>query len=264
MYDMDSIDGINKIPVPAENYKTGDPTKDCIYYLLQRKATEHKKSGNIELAIACLRKSNELSDNEQHPLLTQKEYLRLIKYIELSGNTALAEKELESIYSIHPEFMDKRISNLNRIKETLTKCQEHKYDLVMVVTNSNCSVCKEYNSKIFSISGKSKIYPKLPEAISINGGLCPDCYIAINAYLDNFPTKQGGDNVRICPKCHNSDIQYQTVTGSRSTGCLTVLLYIFLAISCIGWLILIPLLLRKKDCTVTYAVCQSCGYRWKI
>lgn len=69
---------------------------------------------------------------------------------------------------------------------------------------------------------------------------------------------------RICSKCHNNDIQYQTVTESRKTGCLTVLAYVFLAISCIGWLILIPLLLRKKDETVTYAVCQSCGYRWKI
>ena len=44
-YDMDSLEGINSIPVPAKNYHTGDPTKDCIYYLLQRKATEHKKLG---------------------------------------------------------------------------------------------------------------------------------------------------------------------------------------------------------------------------
>ena len=40
-YDMDSLNGINSIPVPAKNYNTGDPTKDCIYYVLQRKATEH-------------------------------------------------------------------------------------------------------------------------------------------------------------------------------------------------------------------------------
>ena len=42
-YDMDTLEGINSIPVPAKDYHTGDYTKDCIYYLLQRKATEHKK-----------------------------------------------------------------------------------------------------------------------------------------------------------------------------------------------------------------------------
>ncbi len=71
-------------------------------------------------------------------------------------------------------------------------------------------------------------------------------------------------NARMCPKCHNDNIQYQTVNEQKKTGCLMVLLYIILAISCIGWLILIPLLVRKKDQTVTYAVCQSCGYRWRI
>ena len=68
-YDMDSLEGINSIPVPAKNYHTGDPTKDCIYYLLQRKATEHKKAGRMDCAIACLRKSNALSDYEKRPLL---------------------------------------------------------------------------------------------------------------------------------------------------------------------------------------------------
>lgn len=71
-------------------------------------------------------------------------------------------------------------------------------------------------------------------------------------------------NVKICPKCHNDNIQYQTVSESKNTGCLTVILYILLALTICGLLIVIPLLLRKKTETVTYAVCQSCGYRWKI
>ena len=48
-------------------------------------------------------------------------------------------------------------------------------------------------------------------------------------------------------------------SGFRIIG--TVLLYILLFITILGWLILIPLLLRKKTETVTYAVCQSCGYQ---
>ena len=92
-YDMDSLNGINSIPVPAKNYNTGDPTKDCIYYVLQRKATDHKKNGRMDLAIACLRKSNALSDYESHPLLLEKDYLRLVKYILQTGDITLAEEE---------------------------------------------------------------------------------------------------------------------------------------------------------------------------
>lgn len=69
---------------------------------------------------------------------------------------------------------------------------------------------------------------------------------------------------RKCPHCKGTNIQYQTVTESRKAGFLTILLYIFLACTVLGLLIVIPLLLRKKTETVTYAVCQDCGKRWKI
>lgn len=69
---------------------------------------------------------------------------------------------------------------------------------------------------------------------------------------------------RPCPKCQSRFVQFQTVTESRKTGCFKILLYILLAVTFVGWLILIPLLLRKKTNTVTYGVCQSCGNRWRI
>lgn len=69
---------------------------------------------------------------------------------------------------------------------------------------------------------------------------------------------------RTCPHCKGTNIQYQTVTESRKTGCLTILLYILLALTLLGLFIVIPLVLRKKTETVTYAVCQDCGKRWRI
>lgn len=178
-YDMDSLDGINAIPIPAKNYNSGDWTKDCIYYVLQRKATEHKRNGHMDLAIACLRKSNELSDYEDKPLLMQKDYFRLVKYLEYDGQTELAAIETEKIYRRHPEFLDKRISNLQRIKKEIAKNHKFKNDLVFVTTNNSCPICSPYNRKIFSISGNSKIYPILPEEISKEGGFCPDCIIGM-------------------------------------------------------------------------------------
>ena len=67
-----------------------------------------------------------------------------------------------------------------------------------------------------------------------------------------------------CPKCKSENVQVQTISESRKSGCMTILLYIFLACTILGIFILIPLLLRRKTETVTYAVCQDCGHRWKV
>lgn len=67
-----------------------------------------------------------------------------------------------------------------------------------------------------------------------------------------------------CPKCGSENVQVQTITESRKMGCGTILLYIILACTILGLLVVIPLLLRRKTDTVTYAVCQNCGHRWKV
>lgn len=67
-----------------------------------------------------------------------------------------------------------------------------------------------------------------------------------------------------CPKCKSENITFQTISEQKGAGCLTVILYIILACTILGLLIVIPLLLRKKTKTVTYAVCQNCGHRWKV
>ena len=67
-----------------------------------------------------------------------------------------------------------------------------------------------------------------------------------------------------CPKCHSEDVTIQAVTEKNSAGCITILIYIFLAVSVLGWLILIPLILRKKDKTRTVAICQNCGKTWNV
>lgn len=70
---------------------------------------------------------------------------------------------------------------------------------------------------------------------------------------------------RICSKCHSDNIQYQTLTEKKPMGCGTLLWYFFLFVTLIGWFILIPLFFsNKRQETVTYAVCQNCGHRWKV
>ena len=69
----------------------------------------------------------------------------------------------------------------------------------------------------------------------------------------------------ICPKCGSENIQVQALAETKKRGCFTVLLYIFLLfIPIIGWIALFMLLRGKKSKTVSYALCQNCGNRWKV
>ncbi len=67
-----------------------------------------------------------------------------------------------------------------------------------------------------------------------------------------------------CPRCGGHNISFQTVSETRKTGCGTIILYILLCMTILGILIVIPLALRNRTETVTYAVCQDCGYRWVV
>ena len=74
----------------------------------------------MNLAIACLRKSNELSYHEDPPLLMESDYLRLVKYlrfVEVDEGAMRAEK---AKYARYPEFADRRLSNLPKIRESST------------------------------------------------------------------------------------------------------------------------------------------------
>lgn len=65
-----------------------------------------------------------------------------------------------------------------------------------------------------------------------------------------------------CPNCKSDNVSVQMVSEQQRRGCLTVLLYIFLACTIIGLILLIPLLRGQKSKTNKYYVCQNCGHSW--
>ncbi len=64
----------------------------------------------------------------------------------------------------------------------------------------------------------------------------------------------------ICPRC-NGPMIAQTVAEQDSAGCFTIFLYILLALTVLGLLVLVPILLSKHTVNRTYAVCTRCGHR---
>lgn len=97
----------------------------------------------------------------------------------------------------HAEFPDKRISNLKRIKEAIVHNEAIKNDHLFITTNSTCAICSQYNRKVYSISGKSKHYPKLPKEISENGGGCPNCILGINTFLEGINTPPNDNSIKL-------------------------------------------------------------------
>lgn len=160
---------------------------------LQKAATDFKRSNQLDLAVACLKKANDISDHCEYPV-SKETYMRLITYLELAGYVELARQEEQKIHMHHPEFFDYRISNKIRIQEVLLKQHEYNNDCVLVSTNSHCPICKQYNLKVYSISGKTKKYPKLPAEISQDGGFCPDCHISLYSYFDGISTPPNNSN----------------------------------------------------------------------
>lgn len=83
-YKMDTIEDIESIPVPTKPYTYSCDWKESIEYVLQRKATEHKRNGNIDIAIACLKKVIELMPYA--PMQYPEVYSRLENYLKIARN----------------------------------------------------------------------------------------------------------------------------------------------------------------------------------
>lgn len=102
-----------------------------------------------------------------------------------------------------------------------------------------------------------RVCPRCGDPVSKYAQICRNCG------LDLLKADTTAKN-RHCARCKSKNIRYETVVENVPVGCFTVLLYILLAVTLLGLLVVIPLMLHKKTRTVTYAVCQDCGYRWKI
>lgn len=69
----------------------------------------------------------------------------------------------------------------------------------------------------------------------------------------------------VCPKCKCENVVIQTVTEKEKVGLIKVLIHLALCFCIIGIIFIIADILKLfRSKTVTYAVCQECGKRWKI
>lgn len=177
-YDFDSIEGINSISVPCfepnAKFQRGmleSPIGRVEYYLRGKCFADHWKAGRTELAIACLKKAQELMYISDM-IWKRSDFMVLVNYLHKAGYHKEAEKELERIerfFSDEKARVEKSISE--DVSASLNLLQT---DLVEVGSSGVCcELCAKYRNRIYSVSGKDKRFPKFPTDFHLDCGLRP-------------------------------------------------------------------------------------------
>ena len=74
------------------------------------------------------------------------------------------------------------------------------------------------------------------------------------------PQQIYNDAYAVCPRCGGKMLP-QTVAEMKRRGCLTIIFWLLLCVISLGIIPLIFLIRGRKSKTITYMVCQRCGYR---
>lgn len=124
-YDLTTIDGIMSIPI-TEAQKYSDGGESVVYMpeqILSRKATEYKNNKSYDLAIACLKKVNELYPHSFYAY-TRDDYERLVDMMILAGRFEDAKVEHKNLNKLHGTRVDE-LHNLQKFaSETGTESAE--------------------------------------------------------------------------------------------------------------------------------------------
>ena len=176
-YSFHSVEEIQNIPIP--HYQKLNGIESPIYnieYILHRKATEYKKTGQKEMALACLRKANEIFPHSNFSW-KKKDYMRIVEFLKDFGDFDEARKEEQFILDNYSKYFSESIrpSNQNNdsaIDDFMKQWKSIHYkdgsDLVSTegtARGCTCEECTKYRGRIFSVYGKDSRFPKLPDIL---------------------------------------------------------------------------------------------------
>lgn len=172
-YDFNTIEGIERIPLLGNEVNPGSITGSVEYYLRSKCFSEHWNAGETELAMACLKKAQDLM-YVSNVLWNRNDFMKLVNYLHKIGRHDEARKEEERIDA----FIEEREKKWNPLDSAIRKANEWETDLLEVSdSNGCCEKCAMYRKRIYSISGKDKRFPKFPEDFHTECGLYPHPFI---------------------------------------------------------------------------------------
>lgn len=145
-YQMNTLEDIRNIPVPAERFEYNCDFTESIEYVLQKKATQFKKEGNIDLAIECLKKSLEIIPFA--PMMYPDAYDRLENYLKLARKF----DEAREVYSAGIAWKKEQENHVYNKKIELSDMS----DMIEVHRNPKvCSECARFHGRIYAKNGRN-------------------------------------------------------------------------------------------------------------
>lgn len=194
LYDLESLSDLNRIPIPhfdSSDLMDGYGITGSLEYVLKMKAANLREKGMInesDIIYSRLHLFMGASDNGYsekdflvycHILLKERQFEKsesekqkiknYLKTLKVFNNTF-------DFYDPKKQLMDKIISD----------CKQYNTDYVMM--SAHCSCCEECNKlqgRIYSISGKSNIFPQLPKNILKTGLVHVGCRHSFTPYFFN-------------------------------------------------------------------------------
>ena len=142
LYKIDTLEEIESIPVPTSPFKYRCDFTKSIEYVLQRKATQFKREGNMDCAIACLKKALEIIPYA--PMNYTNVDTRLENYLKIARRFS----EAEALKNTQTENM--RVSTFSSILSV-----QNMNDMIEVPKCSRiCGECAKFHKRIYAKGGK--------------------------------------------------------------------------------------------------------------
>lgn len=189
LYDLENIQDIQKIPPPdfsVHNIITKEyGITGSLDYVMRMKAGAFYNRNEKTLCSACLWKATQLMLVNKTIGWQKKDFDRLINWhLELGmyGEAEKAKKYLSNYneYTENPSDRTAKSARDNAFKYLI----EYNTDLVAFEDYGGgcCAECAKMRGRVYSISGKTKKYPLLPQYAKINGNFHPGCRCHMSPY----------------------------------------------------------------------------------
>ena len=184
-YDFSTVESVNAIPEIRDLPRPpGDSPTGDVYYYLRYKARLYERSGDIELAIVCMKKSISLMHLRYGEWYGREECQSYIRMLLRNGFTEEAKHEQDKLDAHYSSSLDRM--RLQQFKSVCSQAAELGTDLLMMqVIGSTCPECARYQGRVYSISGNSKLFPALPNTLKQTGILHSGCHHSFSPYIHN-------------------------------------------------------------------------------
>lgn len=183
-YDLENLDDLRCIPIPAFtniDIMHGYGITGSLEYVLRMKAGNLRRKGLLKESNSILERIHLFmgaADNgyqEKDFLIYSHLLLKEGHFEESAKYKAIVQSYLKTLRVCHNSF-----SFYNRAKDVMDKllsdCRKYNTDYISMSAHlACCEECNKLQGRVYSISGKSKIFPKLPDVIRETGKVHDGC-----------------------------------------------------------------------------------------